>query len=471
MYLNNMPTEVLSLILSQLPYVIDNYWDESPIDYLRNARLVCRRWNTLCSPILFRITTLQHFEDDYKADDDAEDEDKPLDPTKFSLWHAAVDSEVVKQHAKVAKINSGPHKYMDERDWTLRELLIADRWKEFPHAISRLADLPNINEVFICFTDHVWGQQSVENDFGLVEDVERPLERLNTLRYVFKAMEQHKARQHGTKIRTLSIQHLANHIIPEEVIMSDSFQFWVKDITGLNLRVSEEYNEHGPDHDLDLIERRRFEPWLQNRFLPFFADQLTSLHLSFDDCWGTAPGIFDGGDLIFPNLKKVHLCQFAISHNDHLDWVMRQPRIEKLYLNRCYIVEGLRFYLDDMPRWGVKTHDWVVVVPEEEQDVDWDIVYQYNGTWEMFLGRMREKMLRLIDVRITHWDDDEIFVFDDPVPMQGGPTLRYKEFDIGTLPSRWLSPNAERVERAKEGDLRAWGELVEVTEERRGRMP
>ncbi|KAK4228088.1 hypothetical protein QBC38DRAFT_476136 [Podospora fimiseda] len=470
MHINSMPTEMLSLILSKLPDVLD-HWDEPPIDQLRNARLVCRRWNTLCLPILFRTITLRHSEEDWESDDDEEYDKKPLDPTKFSQWHAAVDSEVIKQQARVAKINSGPHEDLYQRNWLLRERWEADEWKEFSHAISRLADLPNINEVFVCFTDHVWGEKSTKIDWG-GEEFERPLERLNTLRHVFKAMEQHKAR-HGTTIRTLSIQHLANHIIPEEVITSDTFQSFVKDITVLNLRVSEEYNGDGPDHDLELIERRTFEPWLQDRFLPLFADQLTSLHLSFDDCWGTAPGTFDGGDLFFPNLRKLHLFQFTISHDDHFDWVLRQPWIEKLYLDRCYIVEGFRFYRDEMERWGVKTHDWVLNPEEKRADI-WDSHYHYNGTWEIFLGRIRESMSRLIDIRMTHRVGREVFVFSDPEPLmeaKGGPALRYCRFDTGILPSRFIRPNAERMLRVKEGDLRAWKELVEVVEGRRARMP
>jgi hypothetical protein len=74
--------------------------------------------------------------------------------------------------------------------------------------------------------------------------------------------------------------------------------------------------KHSPDHDLQCEERRTYEPWLQTVFLPVFADQLTSLHLDFNENWGVAPGYFDGEDLLFSHLKTLTLGELIIGHHD-----------------------------------------------------------------------------------------------------------------------------------------------------------
>lgn len=485
MELENIPTEVLSLILGQLPYI--NEYETFDFADLRNARLVCRKWNTLASEHLFRTIPLLH---------------NPHDKA-FTSWNAAVDSQTVKQLARVAEIHSGPHhgRYTDmqeDRDLDDWDSWDVDEWKEFQQAISRLADLPNLNEVYVRFSCKCQGDESTAENMNWAwgdGDVEKPSTRLNTLRHVFRAMKAHKAR-YGT-IRTLSIENLANHPVPE-LVSSDDFHSFVKDITTLRLRVAEEFNEEGPDHDLEFIERRTFEPFLQSQFLPLFADQLTSLHLGFNDFWGTVPGNFDGSGLHFPVLKHLHLYQFAISHNDHFDWVLRQTSLERLHLNRCVIVSYLAIYDEATQKWGVKTHDWRKCPP-------WAFgfgrqVYGYDGTWEIFFDKIRTSLTHLVDFRMARWlDPPEPFV--NPDPRSGLSAGRYVCFDMGTCgpwdegdpyskPRGYFSfgdndptptPNPGhgnwrlplvKLNRAKEtekGDFRAWEKLMQSTRERRSR--
>ncbi|KAK3990816.1 hypothetical protein QBC44DRAFT_238413 [Cladorrhinum sp. PSN332] len=452
MELNHVPAEVLSLILGQLRYVGGEWDDPATTKHLCGARLVCRQWNTLASRILFRTIPLRHNRDD----------------GEFAAWNAAVDSELVKQTARVVKVYSGPHDDMEEgRDLDVWAGWEAGDWEEFQQAISRLADLPNINEVYVRFSERCVGVETTEDDWQWDDyEVEKASTRLNTLRHVFKAMEQHKAR-HGT-IRALSIENLANHPIPDEVLSSDTFQTIVKDINTLRITVTAEYTEPGPDHDLEAIERKTFEPFLQNKFLPHFADQLTSLHLGSSEFWGVAPGTFDGGDLVFPHLKTLHLFNFVIAHDDHFDWVLRQTSLERLYLNCCNMFDYLLIWEEEIQRWGVKTHDW----HKDTSGVvdDWHNTYRYDGTWEAVFDRIREKLRRLIDFRMTAWEHPPEFALPD-FRAELLPS-RYLTYYTGILPDRYIDSAGNRGESAEKGDMRAFEELVQVTRERRARkMP
>ena len=481
MDLKNIPPEILGLILGQLAVLQDetcvDQYGEVMLTDLRNARLVCRQWNALASEHLFRAIPLLH---------------NPQDET-FASWNAAVDSEMVQKLARVAEIYSGPHhgRYTDmwkDRGFQVWNSWEAGEWKEFQQAISRLADLPNLHEVYICFYEMCEGfehGQDPDHWASGQEKVEVRSTRLHTLRHVFRAMRQHKAR-YGT-IRTLSIENWANHPLPE-LILSDDFQSFVKDITTLRLRVAEETNEDVEDweYELNYIERQTFEPFLQNQFLPLFADQLTSLHLGFNQCWGTAPGTFDGSGLHFPNLKHLHLFQFAIAHDDHFDWVLRQTSLERLHLNQCGIAS--RLYLEDekIQRWGVKTHDWRSNPPLSTED--WhEKPHAYDGTWAAVFDKIRTSLGQLVDFQIATCEDlCNPFVTPDPAPMYPDPNscyaigYRYLWFD-GGMNIPWCNEGdrqlildedsdlEDRVQEREKGDINAWEELMQVIRERRAR--
>ncbi|KAK5654741.1 hypothetical protein OQA88_7066 [Cercophora sp. LCS_1] len=310
--------------------------------------------------------------------------------------------------------------------------------------------------------------------------------RQNTLEAVFRAIQTRAARGQAddgspyTTIKSLATQNLQNTPIPD-FVSSDLFKSVTKDLTELCLLVAEEYNEHGPDHDLECEERRTFDPWLQNGFLPLFADQLTSLQLSFNEFWGVAPGYFDGMGLLFPNLKTLTLANLVIGHHDQCDWVLAQRNLETLTLDSCVIVSYLSFLHENfqdksqLDRWGIKTHDW-----ERHPE----------GTWETVFDAIRNGLPNLVDFRMDNprWTSGSHFSAAGHVGRKL-TCLRYTTLDTGLLPSPWINanectgdtesgyydvsvPKEERpvLNRAKKtlaGDKRAFDDLVKSIERRR----
>ncbi|KAK4225961.1 F-box domain-containing protein [Podospora fimiseda] len=478
MDLNRMPTEVLSLILSHLPYPSSEY-DEVEPEPLATARLVCRQWNELASQHLFRVITLEHGDnaENVQPDGEGDETDEETETDIFHQWNAQVDSDLVKRMAKIAMINSGPlHNMLEGRDYDDWACWEKDDWDEFKHAISRIKELPGIREVYIRFSEKCQGKETDESDWHWEdEEVEKGTTRLNTLRHVFVAMREHRERYGGTGgggIKRLSIENLANNLLSEWV-GSEGFKEGVKGIRELRLNVVQEYTEAGPDHDLDFAERVTFEPFLQGELLPRFnMEGLTILDLSFAGCWGVCPGTFDGKGLVFSNLKRLSLGNFVIAHDDHFDWVLRQTSLERLYFKCCFVADSLRISDEELNKWGVKTHDWVKL-PEVGHGSRTQ-GYEYRGRWETVFDRIREELVNLMDFRFKYWHDYNTPVFDVPEwtdlfedEERGYDGRRYVSFHSGMIPP-WDGEDSGKEARAKEGDKRAFDELIKVTRERWG---
>jgi hypothetical protein len=499
MELNTLPAEVLSHIISFLPWrAPDSYTGiEVELDDLRNARLVCRQWNTIASAHLFRNVALLH------TDDDGKD---------FSKFEDQTASLMVQDAARCAVIYSGPHHHFldmsndDVRDYDIWEEWDTGEYEEFTQAIDCIFQLPKLKAVHIRFSSRCSGDP--EFDYYWENGVEKFSTRIKTIKAVFAAIQARKARSDSTPITTLVIENLQNMPFPE-LAASDLFQSVVSDITELRLLIAEEYNEHGPDHDLKCEERRTFEPWLQKELLPVFTNQLTSLHLAFNENWGVAPGYFDGKGLFFPYLKALTLSDFVIGHHDQFDWVLNQTTLETLRLDRCCIVSHLKFHVgsirnpeNSLEEWAVRTHDWTQHPPWAFGIAERCRVFTFSGTWEALFDAIRSRLPNLVDFRndyVRHGSDNKFNTTEYLGCLL--PRLRYFTLDTGLLPSPWIEadectgdmsfgnndpaplPLAERkdvgwpkpkckLNRAEEtagGDSRAFKELVAAVEDRRRR--
>lgn len=191
--------------------------------------------------------------------------------------------------------------------------------------------------------------------------VEMRSTRLHTLREVFGAILERKAKKRTNLIKTLTIQEFQNTPIAD-FISSKLFRSVAKDITDLRLQVLFEYNESESDYDIDLEERRTFEPWPHKSLLPVFS---TSLALVFDKPSGVAPGYFDGKGLSFPHFKALKVGKLVIAHHDQFDWVLSWTSLETLRLYRCTIASHLYFpsnsrfqgvLVPSLERRNVQTH-------------------------------------------------------------------------------------------------------------------
>lgn len=385
-------------------------------------------------------------------------------------------------------------------------------YEEFTSAIDSIADLPKLQAVHIRISDRCHGDPNY--DYCWESGTELISTRLQTLEAVFRSIEARVAQKKAdngveiTTVTSLAIQNLQNNPLPD-FIASDTFQSVAKNLTDLRLLVAEECNESGPDHDLGCEERRAFEPWLQNALLPVFANQLTTLHLAFNEYWGVTPGYFDGKGLVFPNLKTLTLGQYVIGHHDQFDWVLAQHSLETLRLDQCEIVTYLNFLHKSstnegqLAEWNVPTHDWIRYPEWSFGFGERETAFMFPGTWEAVFDNIRTQLPNLVDLRMENQDRRQGHAFNRADRMRCTLScLRYITLDTGLLSSPWIAarvhggdgpgdmafgnndpavvPLAERdqnqyvpkatLDRVKEtfeGDSRAFNDLVRSVETRR----
>ncbi|KAH6628121.1 hypothetical protein F5144DRAFT_297065 [Chaetomium tenue] len=490
MSIRDIPPEILNLVLGQL---FEYEYDDDPESFihyghLRNARLVCRQWHEFATRHLFRTLVLN-----YAPDQEVRSrQDIP--------WTHAVNSETIQPVVQDVVIQSHPDALdMDEdpvsdaEDWVTEDI---EEDSPFDVAVTSIAQLPNLKSVQIWFPEDCLGareSQWWEDD----EKIESISHRLQTLKTVFGAIQKRRANANRTStIRSLTLKNLQNVTI-SDFTSSDLYKDVMKDLNELHLFVAHEYNEHGPDHDLDRIERQTFEPYLQNELLPPLAHQLTSLTLTFRECWGVIPAYFDGKVLVFPNLRTLTLGEFVVGHHDQFDWVLAQKSLRTLRLDRCFVVSYLRVLNEQFNEWGVPTHDWHEY-PEGSFGFYGSKVFGFSGTWEAVYDGIREGLPNLREFGCVHhrWHN----TFDRREEMGADMSAsRYIVFDAGLCPSPWISTGeytgemnfgnndpaicpveevAQRgryslqnpLNRAKEtelGDTRAFEDLLRAVRERR----
>ncbi|KAM7185057.1 hypothetical protein V8F20_011963 [Naviculisporaceae sp. PSN 640] len=434
-----IPPEVLALILEHLldPPDFDPMYDYEPeheLDFgdLRNARLVCRRWSLVASIHMFRTVALMHGE--------AAEAGETADFSKFIQLTA---SPTVQNNARCALIHTGPAnpEESDQNEWS--------RWKngeysELVTAINCIVNLPRIQGVHVAFSDRCVGDPDRSSPSYWGQGAEYVWARLGLLRAVFEAIETRALAQGGsnTTITSLTLENLQNQALPEDLLSSKAFESAAKDITELRLHISHEYNDYHPDYDVELPERRNFEPWLHHTFLPIFAENLTVLHISFIERWGVAPGYFDGKGLSFPHLRSLTLGEFVIGHHDQFDWVLAQKTLEILRLQNCAIVSHLWFSIDDhqneLQKWELRIHDWIRHPPNAFGMMG--TVFTFPGTWETIFGNIQTHLPNLVDFGV------EVLPHNRPHARFASPermsreltTTRYITFDSSVCPSPWI---------------------------------
>ncbi|WYZ44681.1 hypothetical protein EsH8_VII_001117 [Colletotrichum jinshuiense] len=479
MEFNDIPTEIVGQILGQLVELHDK--PDKTLEVRRDllmARLVCRKWNALATGRLYHTIKLvprQGINDEFK------------------LWNRTLDNAAARTAAQRVIIRSCP----DNLSHDIGDLKVWGDWKKgkypgFTSAVSRIAELPNIRALELHFSEACHGR-----DLENWQDEGEPIEaRLNTLKAVFQAIRDRAAQKIAeySKIRSLTIRNLQN--VPHHDFASSSlFKDVANDIDRLHLLVVEEYNEHGPDRDVFVEERLKYERHLQNDILPHFAENLTALSLFFRESWGAMPGHFDGGGLVFPRLKTLNLGNFVIKDNSHFDWVLSQKSLETLRMDSCFILSYLHTDTEHTAKWNLDTKDWQRL-PKGSYGflAEDDDIFSYDGTWETVFDKIREKLPNLRDFRFDETKHGLNFL----QPSQLGTLLlpnRYIIFDFGVLPSPWIDTDGEdgemefgdnnpstddmkegdgkardddddfvlnRASETKNGDTRAFNELLEA---------
>ncbi|KAJ4323539.1 hypothetical protein N0V84_004280 [Fusarium piperis] len=365
---------------------------------------------------------------------------KPKDED-FESWHHSLNLENAAQEVHHVIIHSTPEDLSLRRGhkvwlgWEEKD----GRYPAFEAAIDRIAELPHLEALELRFNDRCQAVTDTSLFSGDVEEVES---RINTLKAVFGALEKRTANPNNSAVRSLTIENLQNLPIPG-IIESNAFKNVMKHVTELHLSVATEYNEHGPDRDLYKPERQTFEPFLQVELLTPVAQNLTALTLKFDQEWGTAPGQFDGRNLLFPRLESLTLENFIIGHHDHFDWVYAQKTLKSLHLKEARISSHLVVDQENIQLWGLQTDDWKSW-PHGAfgHGANNSRVFTFSGTWETVFDSIRTGLPNLVDFRLydrTHWGTDD----DSKAYNKGLSPQRYIAFNEGILPSPWIEAESD----------------------------
>ena len=363
------------------------------------------------------------------------------DDKGFRKWHKAIDNASASSSLVTrVEIETAPEGFSLE----LREHDSWHNWVRtgsypgYTDALRRIKELEGLTDVTLRFSDVCAG---VQNDGKqMYESFETIACRLRTLEIVFRAIQDRTEQNaSATPIRCLTIENLQNAPL-HGFTGSGLFKSVMKHIEELHLLVAVECSEHGPDQDLERIERTQFEPYLCDEWLAPLASQLTSLSLYFNEAWGTAPGQFDGDGLVFPRLKTLNLGGFVASRHGHLDWVLQQASLERLHLESCSIASHLHVYDHEEEKWKLRTEDWQQL-PMGAYGFAWpdDRTFTFPGTWEATFDKIGTSLPNLREFRFGSRGSAGEHYFREPESMPTTlPKTRYITLDTGLLPSPWI---------------------------------
>jgi hypothetical protein len=364
-------------------------------------------------------------------------------------WNSISHDDVVRQLPRHAIIHTQP----DIEDHGLgvgRERYEVDEEDEdapsFTDALTGLSRFPNLDSLEIGFTPECLGR---DRDFwqDVAEDIDQ---REEVLTHIFKAIKDRARNKKNRTIRKLTIINLQNCPTPE-FTSSNLFRDVMGHLEELHISMTQEYNEHGPDHDFTRIELQTFPAYFCSEWLKPVSANLKALSIySESSNWGPFPGYFDPSDIPFPKLETLALGYYTLAHNNDLDWILAIKSLRKLILHNCMIASWINIESENMTVWKVRTHDWTKLSDTEEEGFAED--FAYGGKWSQIFDRIAGGLPNLVDFRfgygetyrepkygVTHRESCPIDVFE----------RRYVCFDNGILPTHW--PEARRG-----GELHSW---------------
>lgn len=307
--------------------------------------------------------------------------------------------------------------------------------EDFEEGLAALAQFPNIDSLAIGFTPECVGNRDTHWFENVNESVSKRTEMLES---IFQAIKDRAANTANRRIRKLTIVNLQNCPIPG-FTRSDLFRDVMSQLEELHLQITEERNEHGPDHDYTRVELQTFPEYLVSDWLKPISENLRALSIgSLHQNWGPFPGHFKPIGLSLPKLETLALRYYTLAHDDDLTWLLSIKSLKELVLHNCMVVSRIRIDPDNMEKWKLHTGDWDAL-PERTDDSDWP-QFAYHGKWSEFFARIADELPNLVD-----------FCFNDGSPYRTSEVFpqRYLVFDNGILPTHW--PEARR-----DGRIYAW---------------
>lgn len=318
---------------------------------------------------------------------------------------------------------------------------------DFEDALAAISRFPNLDSVEIGFTPECVGDRQTSWYEDVVED---PSRRKEMLRLIFQAIKDRAAIKENRVITKLTITNLQNCPLPD-FTSSDLFRDVMGQLEELHISLTQEYNEHGPDHDYTRKELQTFPAHLCSDWLKPISGNLKALSIYHrTDNWGPFPGYFDPSGISFPKLETLALGYYTLAHDNDLDWLLAIKSLRKLILHNCMIASWIRVDPPNMEEWKVRTHGWTKL-PTDSDD-SWDESWAYGGKWSQFLDRIAGDLPNLVDFRFdqgsSYSEPRYGLEHRDSCGVQLHPQ-RYIVFDNGILPTHW--PEAE-----DDGTLYTW---------------
>ncbi|KAF2441552.1 hypothetical protein P171DRAFT_434212 [Karstenula rhodostoma CBS 690.94] len=398
---------------------------------LSNVRLACKTLERHAANELFRDVLIS-----------------PLDQ-HISSWNSISQQDDIRQIPRHAII----HTQSDIEDHGLGNYRESEEVSEdFEGAVAALSRFPNLDSVEIGFTPECVGA-----DEQLYQEVtESASEREDMLELIFRAIKDRAEDKKNRKIRKLTIINLQNYPL-RDFTSSDLFRDVMGQIQELHISMTQEYNEHGPDHDYTKIELQTFPAYLCSDWLAPISANLKVLSIYHrTDNWGPFPGYFDPSGISFPQLETLALGYYTLAHDNDIDWILAIKSLRKLILHNCMIASWLCIDSENMAAWKPRTHDWTKMPDQDERS--WGEKFLYHGKWSQNLDRIAGSLPNLVDFRFHSgsMDEDTYGVENrDRCGVQIFPQ-RYVCFDNGILPTHWM-------EADDAGEVEGW--MVELAEE------
>jgi hypothetical protein len=393
---------------------------------LSNARLVCKELDKHAAKELFKDVFVS-----------------PLEKN-MGTWNTISQDNYIRQLPRLAIIHTQSN--LKENDFG------EDREGEpigenFEHALAALSSFPNLDSVEIGFTPECLGELDEIRYYPVVETVSR---RKHVLALIFQAIKDRAADKENRTIRKLTITNLQNCPIPE-FTSSDLFRDVMGQLEELHISITQEYNEHGPDHDYARVELQTFPAHLCSEWLKPISGNLRALSIYHrTDNWGPFPGYFDPSNLSFPKLETLALGYYTLAHDNDLDWVLAIKSLKKLILHNCMIASWIRIGSNNMNQWKTRTHDWVPM--PDDGEYQWADQFAYGGKWSQFMDSISGDLPNLVDFRFDQ-GTPSYYNFGKPqyglqhrdsVGVRVFPQ-RYLCFDNGILPTHWPEANDNGV--------------------------
>lgn len=404
---------------------------------LANARLVCKELDEHATKELFKDVLVSTDEDHIKTWNSLSEDDYIRKIPRHAIIHTQSDVE-------------------DRGGWDSRGGDDKEETEDLERALDALSRFPNIDSIEIGFTAECLGRDEDQWYLEVPEDVEH---RQHMLEVIFRAIKNRASDERNRTIRKLTITNLQNCPLPE-FTASDDFRDVMGQLEELHISMTQEYNEHGPDHDYTRVELRTFPAHFCSDWLKPISGNLRALSIySRSDNWGPFPGYFNPSGISFPKLETLALGYYTLAHDNDIDWILAIKSLKKLILHNCMIASWIRIDSANMAQWKVKTHDWAPM-PGEEGD-NWGDQFSYSGKWSHFLDRISAELPNLVDFRFDQsstWrrhDEDRRYglLHRDTCGVRIFPK-RYICFDNGILPTHW--PEADEDEWREVGNLHSW---------------